>query len=90
MENTSYDVLGSNDIGDLCDLAKTLTKPGDRGHAFCFSLQFSLRWQRLQYVTEEKEVVNGGGGEKVEIKVQEVFEVEQTSLFYTRSFRHYQ
>lgn len=39
---------------------------------------------------EEKEVSNDEEGEKVEIREEELFQVDRTPIFYTKASRHYQ
>lgn len=57
---------------------------------FCFVHDFSLWSWRTQYSMKEKEVVNDGENEEVEKKEEEVFELEQTVLFYVQAIGHNQ
>lgn len=76
-------------MDDLCDLAKTLLKPGSHGYAFISGLQCFSLWPSLSSLTEEKEAASGREAENLEIKQEKAFEVQRATLIYTRAFGHY-
>lgn len=76
VENTSHNMFERNDMENCCNLAKTLIMSGGDGLVSYSVLQVSSSWQRIQYLAEGKEVTNDGEGEKVEMKEEEMFEVE--------------
>lgn len=85
LKNPSHDLFGPNEMEDFRDLAKKMTRPGGHGHVSCFVLPFSTFRQTLETLTENKEVSNDEEGEDVEIKGEEVFELDRTPLFHTRA-----
>lgn len=89
LENTSHDLFGPTEMDDFCDLDIKLIEPGGYSHVLCFALLFSSWWRILQYLTEKKEVMNDENGEEVEINEEEVFQVDQKPLFYTRASGNY-
>lgn len=76
LENTSCDEFEPHDINHFCELDKLLINPGGHGHVFFSALQLFSCWQILQSLTEETEVANDGENKEVEVKQDEVFEIE--------------
>lgn len=90
LQNTSHDVFRSNNIENLCDLDKTLGNSGGHGHVFCSAHPF-FPWERKRKSsTKEMKITNYGDDEEVETREEEVYKVEQASLFCTCAPGHYQ
>lgn len=56
---------------------------------FCSALQVLSGWLRVQTLMDEKKIDTNEKGENVEVEQEELFEVEQTAFFYTRTPAHY-
>lgn len=90
LENIGHDVFGPNNMPHFRDLAKTLISSGAHSYMFCFMLQLSPWWQWLHSLRKGKEAANDGEDEKVQIRKEEVFEMERTPSLNIQAFRHYQ
>lgn len=80
LPNSRQDVFNTINMDEFCVFAQIVLKHGGYGHIFCSAVQFVSWWQRFCTLTE---LVRKLGEES------EVFEVEQTSLFYNRQQSNY-
>lgn len=87
LKNIGRDVLEPKDIDDFHDLPKILVVPAGRGFLFCSALHYSLWYQRSYSLTT---VSNDEETEKAKINEENLFEMEQTPLLYTRPTGHHQ
>lgn len=74
-ERVRNDVFGPRDMNSVCNLFKNLINPSSHAYAVCPEVQFSSRWRRFPFLTEEREVANVGEDEDAETKKEVMVEV---------------